>query len=379
MKTTNRTQLHIAMVGQKTMPAEDASRGGVEVVVEKLAPRLVSLGQEVTCYNRRGCSNGGRTEYKGVRLIDVPTIRRRGLSAATSSIFASFCVAFGHYDIAHYHAEGPCFLLWLPHLFHKRCIVTIHGLDWQREKWKSGFGSWYIHQGEKMAVRYADEIIVLSKSAQDYFLKEYNRKTVLIPNGIEKAQQREPKLIRENLNLQGNDYILFLGRIVPEKGLRTLIRAFMKTKTDKKLVIAGQYPDSPEFFEELETMAGPDSRILFPGFVTGRLLQELYSNCYFYVLPSTLEGMPLGLLEAMSYGRCCLTSDIPECTEITGGHTLTFHSGDEADLQGKMQDLLNHPEKVNSYEDGAADYVLSRFNWDEVARKTLDLYRGQEE
>jgi glycosyltransferase involved in cell wall biosynthesis len=367
------------MVGQKTMPAEDASRGGVEVVVEKLAPRLVSLGQEVTCYNRRGCSNGGRTEYKGVRLIDVPTIRRRGLSAATSSIFASFCVAFGHYDIAHYHAEGPCFLLWLPHLFHKRCIVTIHGLDWQREKWKSGFGSWYIHQGEKMAVRYADEIIVLSKSAQDYFLKEYNRKTVLIPNGIEKAQQREPKLIRENLNLQGNDYILFLGRIVPEKGLRTLIRAFMKTKTDKKLVIAGQYPDSPEFFEELETMAGPDSRILFPGFVTGRLLQELYSNCYFYVLPSTLEGMPLGLLEAMSYGRCCLTSDIPECTEITGGHTLTFHSGDEADLQGKMQDLLNHPEKVNSYEDGAADYVLSRFNWDEVARKTLDLYRGQEE
>lgn len=366
------------MVGQKTMPAEDTSRGGVEVVVEMLAPRLVELGQKVTCYNRKGCSNGGRTEYKGVRLIDVPTIRHRGLSAATSSISASFCVAFGHYDVAHYHAEGPCFLLWLPHLFHKRCIVTIHGLDWQREKWKSGFGSWYIHKGEKMAVRYADEIIVLSKNAQDYFEKEYGRKTVLIPNGIERARKRPAKLITEKYGLAGNDYVLFLGRIVPEKGLRTLIQAFMKTKTDRKLVIAGQYPDSPEFFEELEAMAKPDQRILFPGFVTGELLQELYSNSYFYVLPSSLEGMPLGLLEAMSYGSCCLVSDIPECTEVTGDHAVTFRCSDVNDLQRKMQELLDDESKVSSYRQGAADYVLSRYNWDEVAKKTLDLYRGQE-
>lgn len=371
-------QLNIAMVGQKTMPAEDTSRGGVEVVVEKLAPRLVSMGQKVTCYNRKGCSNGGRIEYQGVRLIDVPTIRHRGLSAATSSISASFSVAFGNYDIVHYHAEGPCFLLWLPHMFHKRCIVTIHGLDWQREKWKSGFGSWYIHKGEKMAVRYADEIIVLSRSAQEYFLKKYGRKTILIPNGIEKAQLRAADLITKKYGLHGDDYILFLGRIVPEKGLRTLVEAFMKTKTDKKLVIAGQYPDSPEFFEELEAMAKPDSRILFTGFVTGQLLQELYSNSYFYVLPSTLEGMPLGLLEAMSYGSCCLVSDIPECTEVTGNHAMTFRCGEVSDLMAVMQDLLDHPEKVENYRSGAADYVLSRYNWDEVAKKTLDVYRGLE-
>jgi glycosyltransferase involved in cell wall biosynthesis len=378
LKKRNNKKLHIAMVGQKTMPAEDTSRGGVEVVVENLAPRLVALGQEVTCYNRKGCSNGGRTEYKGVRLIDVPTIRHRGLSAATSSIFASICVAFGKYDIAHYHAEGPCFLLWLPHLFHKRCIVTIHGLDWQREKWKSGFGSWYIYKGEKIAARYADEIIVLSKSAQEYFRKEYGRETVLIHNGIERAQKRSPKLITDKLGLQGNDYILFLGRIVPEKGIRTLIQAFMNTKTDKKLVIAGQYQDTPVFFNELKRMAEPDPRIIFPGFVRGELLQELYSNCYFYVLPSTLEGMPLGLLEAMSYGCCCLTSDISECTEVTGDHAETFRCGDTDDLQKKMQNLLNDTNRVRLFREGAADYVLSRYNWDEVAKKTLNIYRGQE-
>lgn len=228
-----------------------------------------------------------------------------------------------------------------------------------------------------MAARFADEIIVLSKNAQEYFLKEYGRETVLIPNGIERAQKRSPKLIIEKFGLHGDDYILFLGRIVPEKGIRTLIQAFKKTNTDKKLVIAGQYQDTPDFFDELKGMAESDPRIIFPGFVRGELLQELYSNCYFYVLPSTLEGMPLGLLEAMSYGCCCLISDISECIEVTGDHAETFHCGDAEDLQEKMQKLLDNSDRVRSLREGAADYVLSRYNWDEVAKKTLNLYRGQ--
>ena len=218
--------------------------------------------------------------------------------------------------MVHIHAEGPAFFTWLPKMFGKRVVVTVHGIDWQREKWQSGFGSKFIHQGEKNAVKYADEVIVLSKGVQDYFMETYGRETHFIPNGVNRPQIREAKLIRDNFGLEKDSYILFLGRLVPEKGIRYLVEAFKNVETDKKLVIAGGSSDTDSFMEELKELAKGDDRILFTGFVQGAMLDELYSNAYIYTLPSDLEGMPLSLLEAMSYGNCCLVSDIPECTEV---------------------------------------------------------------
>lgn len=166
-KSKHKEKLNIAMFGQKRIPSRE---GGVEIVVEELCTRMVALGHNVTCYNRGGHHVSGSEydskrlkEYKGIRLKTVPTIEKKGLAAVSSSFFAALCCAFGKYDIVHIHAEGPAFFAWLPKMFGKKVIVTIHGLDWQREKWKSGFGSKFIHQGEKNAVKYADEIIVLSK------------------------------------------------------------------------------------------------------------------------------------------------------------------------------------------------------------------------
>ena len=218
--------------------------------------------------------------------------------------------------MVHIHAEGPAFFCWIPKLFGKRVVSTIHGIDWQREKWRSGFGSKFIHQGEKNAVKYADEVIVLSKGVQDYFKKTYGRETHFIPNGVNRPQIREAKLIRDDFGLEKDSYILFLGRLVPEKGIRYLVEAFKNVKTDKKLVIAGGSSDTDSFMEELKELAKGDERVLFTGFVQGAMLDELYSNAYIYTLPSDLEGMPLSLLEAMSYGNCCLVSDIPECAEV---------------------------------------------------------------
>ena len=216
----------------------------------------------------------------------------------------------------HIHAEGPAFFCWIPKLFGKRVISTIHGLDWAREKWKFGVGSKFIRQGEKNAVKYADEIIVLSKDVQKYFLETYGRETHFIPNGVNRPEVREAKLITDHFGLEKDSYILFLGRLVPEKGIRYLVEAFKNVKTDKKLVIAGGSSDTDSFMEELKELAKGDDRILFTGFVQGAMLDELYSNAYIYTLPSDLEGMPLSLLEAMSYGNCCLVSDIPECAEV---------------------------------------------------------------
>ena len=373
--------LRIAVFGQKRLSRE----GGVEIVVKELCTRMAQQGCQVTCYNRSGHHVSGaeyddidNTNYEGIRQKYVPTIEKKGLAAVSASAFAALYSAFGKYDVVHIHAEGPAFFSWLPKMFGKRVVVTIHGVDWQREKWQSGFGSKFIRQGEKNAVKYADEIIVLSKGVQDYFKETYGRETHFIPNGVNRPQIREANLITEKFGLKKDSYILFLGRLVPEKGIRYLVEAFKNVKTDKKLVIAGGSSDTDPFMEELKGLAKDDERILFTGFVQGAMLDELYSNAYIYTLPSDLEGMPLSLLEAMSYGNCCLVSDIPECAEVVEDKALIFKKADVQDLQEKLQDACDHPQKVEAYKKQAADFICEKYNWDEVVKETMKLYRNRE-
>ena len=377
MPCNKKKQLRIAMLGHKRIPSRE---GGVEIVVEQLATRMSVLGHYVTCYNRKGHHVSGaefdgtaNNIYKGVHIKSVPTIQKRGLAAMSSSFFAAFAAAFGRYDTVHFHAEGPCAMLWLPKLFGKRCIATIHGLDHMRAKWGK-FASWYILFGEKCAVKFADEIIVLSKNVQNYFMETYGRQTVFIPNGIERAKVLPAELITQEFGLKKDEYILYLGRLVNEKGIGYLIDAYKKTNTDKKLVIAGGSSDTEEFEKQLKWQAANDKRIMFTGFVEGRMLEELYSNAYVYVLPSDLEGMPLSLLEAMSYGNCCLTSDIPECTQVTEEFGLSFKCSNIKDLKEKLQMLCDDEQTVNIYKEKAADYVCGKYNWDDITARTLDLY-----
>ena len=265
-------------------------------------------------------------------------------------------------------------MLWLPKLTGKRCIVTVHGLDWARAKWKGGFASKYIKFGERMAARRADGIIVLSAGVQKYFLETYGRETVFIPNGVNRPNMRPAEQIESELGLKGGEYLLYLGRIVPEKGIARLIEAFKQVETDRKLVIAGGSSYTDTFFQEMRLLAQDDPRIEFTGFVQGRLLEELFSNAYLYVLPSDLEGMPLSLLEAMSYGNCCFTSDIEECREVVGSHAVTFRRGDTADLAEKLSSLVASPKRVEAIRKGAAEYVCAKYSWNDVVHKTLLLY-----
>lgn len=372
-------QFCIAMFGQKRIPSRE---GGIEIVVEELASRMVQAGHQVTCYNRRGHHVGGtqydtdrKTEYKGIRLKSVPTIEKKGLAAVSASFFAALCCAFGKYDVVHIHAEGPAFFAWIPKMFGKRVVVTIHGIDWKREKWKSGFGAKFIHQGEKNAVKYADEIIVLSLNTQKYFMETYGRNTYFISNGVNRPIVKEAELIKQKFGLDKNSYFLFLGRIVPEKGIRYLIDAFRKIETDKKLVIAGGTSDTDSFVHEMKELAKYDSRIIFAGFVQGQILEELYSNAYVYILPSDLEGMPLSLLEAMSYGNCCLTSDIEECATVIEEKGLIFKKGNVEDLRDCIQWLNDNPNEVKKYKKDSVDYICNKYSWNLVIDRTLKLYQ----
>lgn len=372
-------KMRIAMLGHKRIPSRE---GGVEIVVSELSSRMAALGHSVTAYNRSGKHVSGNEyttvqgrEYKGVRLKRVFTIDKKGLAAMTSSFFAALCAAFGKYDVVHFHAEGPCAMLPIVKLSGKRVIATIHGLDWQRAKW-GGFAARYLKLGEKIAAKYADEVIVLSKNVQQYFKVTYNRKTMFIPNGIERPQKRDAVQINEKWGIEKHGYILFLGRIVPEKGILYLIDAFKNVNTQKKLVIAGGASNTDEFMAQVKERAAGDARIIFTGFVQGEILEELFSNAYVYTLPSDLEGMPISLLEAMSFGNCCIVSDIPECSEVVEDKAVMFRKGDINDLAGKLQRLCDNPTEVEEYRRNAADYICGKYSWDDVTAQTIELYKG---
>ena len=368
--------MKIAMIGHKRIPSRE---GGVEIVVEELSTRLVKRGHQVDVYNRKGNNVSDKNiktkkikEYKGVNIKTVFTINKKGLDALIYSFLASVRALFEKYDVVHYHAEGSCVMLWIPHLFKKRTVVTIHGLDWQRSKW-GGFATKYIKFGEKMAAKYADEIIVLSEGVQKYFKETYNRETKFIPNGVNKPVHKNPNIIKQKYKLQGNDYILYLARIVPEKRLDLLIDAFSKINTQKKLVIAGGASHTNDFLEEIKRKASEDSRIIMTGFVQGEELEELYSNSYLYCLPSDVEGMPISLLEAMSYGRNCLVSDIEENTQVCDKFATTFKKGNLDDLIEKLQKCLEGYNRFESSE--ISNYILQNYNWDDVVSKTEELYK----
>lgn len=368
------------MIGHKRFGSRE---GGVEVVVTELARRMAALGHEITCYDRSGSDvmTGEATSLSerivdGVRIVPVKTIDKKGLAALSSSFFATRQAIKDRPDVIHYHAEGPCVPLPLARRAGIRTVATIHGLDWQRAKW-GRLASTYIKMGEKAAAAQSNELIVLSSSAKAYFKQEYGREATLIHNGVEIRERIDASLIAGRWGLTRGNYILYLGRLVPEKRGDLLVDAFRQLDTDKRLVIAGGGSDTDAFGIELRKRAGSDPRVIFTGFVTGEILAELYSNAYVYVLPSDVEGMPLSLMEAMSYGACCVTSDVPECADVLAGTGVTFGKGDVSNLARVLGSLLDNPERAHEFGESARERMRNNYDWDSVVERTLELYQGE--
>ncbi len=414
--------MKIIMLGHKRIPSRE---GGVEIVVEELASRMAAKGHDVTVYNRKGNHVSGAEnglmeykksyEYRGIHVKTVFTLPNKSLNAIVYAFFATLKACVTKCDVVHFHAEGPCAMLPLAKLFGKKCVATIHGLDWQRAKW-GGFATRFLLFGEKMAAKFADEVIVLSSGVQEYFRKEYDRKTLLIPNGIEKPQICEAEEITKKYGLEKEKYILFLARLVPEKGAHTLIEAYRKSNLTIPLVIAGGGSHSGDYENEIKELANEINRenetivlktvktdiisdekavdknsfgadgldegteenshkkIVLTGFIQGKVLEELYSNALFYVLPSEIEGMPLSLLEAMSYGNICLTSDIVENTAVTEQYGFAFQNRDVESLRAMLEKLAAKQRGFSREE--IQQFILNKYNWDDVVNRTLECYES---
>lgn len=370
--------MKIAIIGHKRIPSNE---GGIEKGVEQHAVRMVQRGHNVTVYNRGGHNVFGKEfdgkklkEYKGIKIVTVPTVKGAAC-VPIYSFLATIHAAIARYDCVSYRASGSCAMIPLAKLFGLRVVASLHGIDSQRDKW-GGFASKYLEFGERMAATKADVCLVLSKNMKQYIKDKYNADAVLFANGVDRPQKKEPKIIKNKFSIDKDEYLLSLGRIVPEKGIHYLIKAFKKCKTSKKLVIAGGAEANREYYNSLVKLAEGDPRIIFTGYVYGDTIAELYSNAYIFLLPSNLEGMANALLEAMSYGNCCLVSDIPENTEVVGKHAEWFEKGNVKNLQLKLQYLLDHEEVVKDYKDSAADYILNQYDWDKVVDQMLEVYRG---
>jgi len=355
------------MVGLKGLPYP----GGIETVVEQLGSRLVERGHTVTAYIRPRFMSHDTDEYLGMHLSRVPSLRGKNLDTFTYAIPATLQSAFSNADIVHFHATGVSIFSLLPRLLGKKTVVQSHGLDWQRAKW-SHIAKAYLRATDYSTVHFPHGTTVVSKTLKAYYEGRFRKPVTYIPNGVNPVESLPPDMIK-HLGLQGNDYIFFASRLVPEKGCHFLVDAFEQLgKCGKKLVIAGDSPEDDPYAEKLKLRASDD--ILFLGFVTGQLLQELISNCYLYVLPSEIEGLSTGLLEAMSYGNCVLVSDIPENREAIDDCGVVFRSRDVQDLEHKLRDLLENEDQILDLRARAKAHVREKYSWERVTDEYEELY-----
>jgi glycosyltransferase involved in cell wall biosynthesis len=360
--------MQIAMIGVKGIPHP----GGIENVVEQLGTRLVGKGHEVTVYVRPHYTPRAQLEFHGMRLINLPSVATRHLDALTHTFLATAHAMSVGTDVAHVHSIGLSPFALPLRLRGIRTVVQSHGLDWQRQKWGS-LAKAYLRASDRSALIFPHVTTAVSRTIQRYYEQQLGHPVLYIPNGVTARSKVLPDELLK-LGLRGNDYILFASRLVPEKGLHYLLEAYKALRNPtKKLIVAGDSNYGDRYADTLKQNA--TDNILFLGFVTGRLLEELLSWAYLYVLPSEIEGLSTGLLEAMSYGNCVVVSNIPENLEVIENNGVPFERGQVGDLKAKLELLLGREEMVEQYRLRARKHVLRHYSWDDVADKYEKLYR----
>lgn len=361
--------MKIAMLGSRGIPA---IYGGVERHIEEISSRLVEQGHEVIVYCRNYYTPQEYRDYKGIIIKRLPTIKTKHMDNIFHTFLATLFALFRRVDIIHYHGIGPSLLMFIPFLFGFKIVVTIHSLNWNYKKWKRP-AKLCLKIGEFFAAIFAHRLIVVSRTIEKYVEQKYRRKAYYIPNGINKPEPKEPNIIRRYC-LDKNNYILSVGRLVPEKGYEYLLHAFRKVKTDKKLVIVGDSGNTDSYADYLKKIA--DNRVLFLGYQNGEILQELYSNAYIFVLPSEEEGLSIALLEAMSYKNRILVSDIPANKELVTESGFMFKNKDADDLAAKLQIWIDNKNLVKNGDKVLQDYVLSNYQWGEITSQTQEVYKS---
>lgn len=367
------------MLGTKGVPA---TFGGVERHVEELGARLVERGHDVTVHCRRsyvGDDVARVSEHRGMRLITMPSLATKHLDALSHTAMAAAHASVTRADVVHFHAIGPSIFAFMPRVRRRRAtVVSVHGLDHERDKW-SPAASRLLAMGEWSAGRFPHATVCVSRTLAEHFRARFPTARVeYVPNGVPAVDAATPPAeICSRWGLHGDDYVLFMGRFVPEKSPELLLEAFAATDLDLRLVMAGGAQHDDAYEARLGELAAADPRVVLPGFVSGTVRDELYSNARLFVLPSRLEGLPIALLEALSYGVPSLASDIDCHVEVVGAderYGRLFRGDDRADLSRKLVESASDP---GARERAAAGrkMVAADYAWDDVVDRTESIYR----
>ncbi|EHC14868.1 glycoside hydrolase [Fischerella thermalis BR2B] len=369
--------MKIAVIGAKGLPPK---QGGIEHYCAEMYPRMTAQGHTVDLFARCSYTQSSwlvHDNFQGVRVISLPGLPMKGVDAFLTSALSAIAAAGKKYDIIHFHALGPSLFTGLAKITTTaKVVVTCQGLDWQRAKWGS-FSTRLIHMGEKTAVRFADGIIVVSDALKSYFLQTYGRETVYIPNAPARYGESDPNFTYgKQLGLDWGRYILFLGRIVPEKRPDLLIEAFSSLKPKGwKLVVAGGVSDTKSFTARLLEKIASNPNIIFAGELRGVRLWEIVRGAGLFVLPSDLEGLPLAMLEAMHEGIPVLASNIPPHQQlISGGRGMLFEAGNLHSCTRSLDWAIHHPTQIAAMAENAQRHVQLHYGWDRITSETLKLY-----
>lgn len=369
--------MKIAVIGAKGLPPK---QGGIEHYCAEVYSRMVAQGHSVDVFARSSytdCSWREPYDYKGVQVISLPGLQLRGVDAIMTSALGAIASMTKQYDIVHFHALGPSLFTGLPKISRTaKVVVTCQGLDWQRAKWGS-FSTRIIQMGEKAAVLFADEIIVVSEALSCYFSDTYGRKTIYIPNAPAGYGESDPNFgYGTQLGLTQGRYILFLGRLVPEKRPDLLVDAFCNLKpVGWKLVLAGGVSDTKSFTSKLLEKVANNRDIVFAGELRGSRLWEIVRGSGLFSLPSDLEGLPLAMLEAMREGIPVLASNIPPHQQlITEGRGMLFEAGNLNSYTRNLDWAINHHRELSVMAKKAQRYVQHNYSWDRITSETLKIY-----
>jgi len=369
--------MKIAVIGAKGLPAK---QGGIEHHCEELYSRIAGQEHSVDLFARSSYTGSiaiDKYNINGVRVISLPCLQVKGMDALLSSALGAIASTGGSYDIVHFHALGPALFTWLPKVATtSKIVVTCHGLDWRRAKWSKA-SSELIHLGERAAVRFANQLIVVSEELKSYFTQTYGINAEYIPNAPSSFAESDPNFqYGSSLGLSSGKYIVFMGRLVPEKLPDLLIRAFQTLKPDGvKLVLVGGTSDTGEYTSKLLRLVADSPDVVFTGELNGSRLAEILRHAKLFVLPSEIEGLPLALLEAMQEGIPVLASNIPVHEQLIGKQRgMIFPVGDVNACVRSLDWALHHPQELALMAKKAQEHIKAHHNWDEIASNTLEVY-----
>jgi len=373
-------KMRIAMIGVDGLPSLYPVVGGVETHVENLSRHLVARGHEVTVYVRKHANPRNRKSIFGIRIVTLPSWYRKNLDTITHTLLSSLHVLTEPFDVVHYHGVGPSTLAWIPRVFKRsaRVIVTFHSRDQFHEKW-GVLARLYLAFGEWTAVRLPHATICVSHSIQLLCRMMFGVRTYHIPNGVEVPRHLTASNELKKFKLASGKYFLCLARLVAHKAQDIVIKAFKQLDTDHKLAIVGSASfDDVSYAEELKRLAGRDPRIVFTGQQNGQALHQLIAHCSALVHASRSEGLSVSVLEAMSYGRLVILSDIPENLELVDHSGISFALGDEHALAQAMKWSLDEPLAAHERGVRAQEIIRRLYSWEAVTRHVERVYQNIE-